>query len=102
MISTITKLPTGRLRIDETSLCGWIGQAAPGDVLEYYRGFLAPDTFSHGTRLVERERAELVRVARRAWWRGFVAGWRTDPGQRRVMRWSTVVALSRAGRPPVV
>jgi GT2 family glycosyltransferase len=42
------------------------------------------------------------RAARRAGGRGFVAGWRTDPGQRRVMRWSTVVALSRAGRPPVV
>ncbi|HEY6992658.1 MAG TPA: hypothetical protein VH397_03020 [Xanthobacteraceae bacterium] len=25
------------------------------------------DTFSHGSRLVERERAELVRLARRAW-----------------------------------
>jgi hypothetical protein len=70
MISTITKLPSVRLRINETDLCGWIGQAAPGDVLEYYRGFLALDTFSHGTRLPERERAELVRLARRAWWAG--------------------------------
>ena len=47
MISTITKLPSVRLRINETDLCGWIGQAAPGDVLEYYRGFLALDTYSH-------------------------------------------------------
>ena len=70
MISTITKLPSVRLRINETDLCGWIGQAAPGDVLEYYRGFLAMDTFSHGTRLPERDRAELTRLARRAWWAG--------------------------------
>ncbi|HUR52141.1 MAG TPA: glycosyltransferase [Mycobacteriales bacterium] len=38
----------------------------------------------------------------RAWRGGFVEGWRTDPGERRVMRWSTVVALTRAGRPPVI
>ncbi len=68
MISTVTKLPTAHRRIDETDLCGWIGQAAPGEALEYYRGFLAMDTFSQAKRLAERERAELVRLARRAWW----------------------------------
>jgi hypothetical protein len=68
MNSTVTKLPTVRRRMDETDLCGWIGQAAPGEALEYYRGFLAMDTFSQGTRLTEPERAELKRVARRAWW----------------------------------
>ena len=67
MISTVTKVPTARRPIDETDLCGWIGQAAPGEALEYYRGFLAMDTFSQGTRLTEPERAELKRVARRAW-----------------------------------
>jgi GT2 family glycosyltransferase len=41
-------------------------------------------------------------AARRAWLGGFREGWRADPGARRVMRWSTVVALARAGRPPVV
>jgi hypothetical protein len=70
MISTITKLPSVRLRINETELCGWIGQAVPGDVLEYYRGFLPLDTLSHGTRLPDRDRAELVRLARRSWWAG--------------------------------
>ena len=68
MISTVTKLSTVRLRIDETDLCGWIGQAAPGEIFEYYRGFLAPDIASPGTQLPERERVELVRLARRAWW----------------------------------
>ncbi|MFN3946113.1 MAG: hypothetical protein ACK4K7_14400 [Allosphingosinicella sp.] len=54
--------------LTEIDLCGWVGQAAPGDILEYHRGFLALDTMPHGTRLAERERAELARVARRAWW----------------------------------
>jgi hypothetical protein len=65
---TIVQLTPHGIRLTETDLCGWIGQAAPGEALEYYRGFLAMDTFSHGAQLVERERAELVRLARRAWW----------------------------------
>jgi GT2 family glycosyltransferase len=40
--------------------------------------------------------------ARRAWREGFREGWRMDPGDRRPMRWSTVWAMTRAGRPPVV
>jgi hypothetical protein len=68
MTSTITKLPAIRLRLTETDLCAWIGQAAPGEILEYFRGFLAMDTASKGSRLAERDRAELARVARRAWW----------------------------------
>ena len=54
--------------VTEFDLCGWVGQAAPGDILEYHRGFLALDTTPQGTRLAERDRAELARVARRAWW----------------------------------
>jgi GT2 family glycosyltransferase len=42
------------------------------------------------------------RQARRAWREGFREGWRMEPGERRTMRWSTVWALTRAGRPPVV
>jgi hypothetical protein len=65
---TVIQFPPHKLRLTETDLCGWIGQAAPGEALEYYRGFLALDTFSQATRLAERERAELVRLAQRAWW----------------------------------
>ena len=36
------------------------------------------------------------------WWRGFVEGWRTDPGPRRPMRWATVWRMTRLGRPPLV
>jgi hypothetical protein len=64
---TVVQLPSRRPRLTEMDLCGWIGQAIPGDVLEYYRGFLAMDTFSHGSPLAAGDRAELVRLARRAW-----------------------------------
>ncbi|HXF88168.1 MAG TPA: hypothetical protein VNK48_07445 [Xanthobacteraceae bacterium] len=68
MTRAITRLPAVRLRLKEIDLCGWIGQAMPGDMLEYHRGFLALDVTEHGTRLAERDRTELARVARRAWW----------------------------------
>jgi hypothetical protein len=68
MTSTITKLCGIRLHLKEIELCAWIGQARPGDVLEYHRGFLALDVMRQGTRLSERDRAELTRVGRRAWW----------------------------------
>jgi GT2 family glycosyltransferase len=48
-----------------------------------------------------------VRLARqpaalRVWLKGFVEGWRCDPGDRRPMRWRTVLTLARLGQPPVV
>jgi hypothetical protein len=54
-------------RQTEIDLLAWLGQAAVGDVLEYYRGFLAMDTFSHGSHLAAHDRVELVRLAQRAW-----------------------------------
>jgi GT2 family glycosyltransferase len=41
-------------------------------------------------------------AALRAWFGGWWEGWRRDPGERRPMRWATVVRMTRAGRPPVV
>ena len=41
-------------------------------------------------------------AALRVWLRGFVEGWRSDPGDRRPMRWRTVLRLARLGQPPVV
>jgi GT2 family glycosyltransferase len=38
----------------------------------------------------------------RAWFGGFAEGWRSPCGPRRPMRWHTVWALTRLGRPPVV
>ncbi|MGN6606128.1 MAG: glycosyltransferase family 2 protein [Jatrophihabitans sp.] len=36
------------------------------------------------------------------WWQGFAEGFRTDPGPRRPMRWTTVWRLARLGHPPIV
>lgn len=38
----------------------------------------------------------------RAWFVGWVEGWRTDPGERRPIRWRTVFRMTMAGRPPIV
>jgi GT2 family glycosyltransferase len=38
----------------------------------------------------------------RAWFGGWSEGWRSDPGERRPMRWSTVWRMTLAGRPPIV
>lgn len=50
---------------------------------------------------------QLVRSRRRPatlgpWFRGWLEGWRCDPGPRRPMSWRTVVRMCRWGRPPVV
>jgi hypothetical protein len=62
------QFPTVHLSLSEIDLCGWLGQAEPGDTLEYYRGYLVVDAIPHGSRLPERDRAELGRIARRALW----------------------------------
>ena len=62
-----TRSHTG-LRISEIDLCAWLGQAAPQDAVEYHRGFLVLDVNARGICLADRERLELARVARRAWW----------------------------------
>lgn len=66
MDTNITILTPPRCGITETELCGWLGQAAPGDRLVYHRGFLALDCAPTAGRFPERERGELLRVARRA------------------------------------
>lgn len=50
---------------------------------------------------------QLLRWARRpqalkAWFGGWVAGWRENPSGRRGIRWVTVWRMTRAGRPPLV
>jgi GT2 family glycosyltransferase len=50
---------------------------------------------------------QLLRSARspgtlRPWFRGWAAGWRDDPGERRRMRWCTIWRMTAAGRPPVI
>ncbi|TAM68597.1 MAG: glycosyltransferase family 2 protein [Microbacteriaceae bacterium] len=38
----------------------------------------------------------------RAWFGGWREGWRSDPGERRPIRWRTVWRMTLAGRPPIV
>jgi GT2 family glycosyltransferase len=38
----------------------------------------------------------------RAWFAGWREGWRTDPGERRPIRWRTVWRMTRHGRPPII
>lgn len=38
----------------------------------------------------------------KAWFGGFIEGWRTPSGARKPMRWRTVWTMTRLGRPPVV
>ncbi|MDT0344322.1 glycosyltransferase family 2 protein [Streptomyces litchfieldiae] len=42
------------------------------------------------------------RAALKAWFGGFLEGWRTPCGPRKPMRWRTVWRLTRLGRPPVI
>lgn len=67
-MSNTTRLPSVRLRLNEPELCAWLGQATPGEVLEYHRGFLALDRYPFMSRLSDRERAELIRLSKRAFW----------------------------------
>lgn len=67
-MNTISRFPTTRLLLSEAEFCAWLGQAVPGERVEYYRGFLAVDTTRDSSMLPEPDRKELVRLGRRAWW----------------------------------
>lgn len=55
------------LRTTAMDLVAWLGQAEPGDRFEYHHGFLAIDTMPRSDRLAERNRLELLDVARVAY-----------------------------------
>ena len=55
-------------RLTEMEFAGWVGAAAPGDRLEYHRGFLAVDTIPVISKLPETERSAMKMLASRAWW----------------------------------
>ena len=68
-MTTSTRRPSRlSLTISEAELCTWLGEALPGAVLQYHRGFLAIDLVPHSGRMSDQDRAELHRVARRARW----------------------------------
>ena len=65
--ATITTVRSAR-RLTEMEFAGWVGAAAPGDRLEYHRGFLAVDIVPVISNLPEPERAALKALGARAWW----------------------------------
>ena len=61
--------------LDDVEFCAWVGQAVPGDRLEYHRGFLGIDAMRGISTLPEPERrrvAGLAAAALRAFEAGFV------------------------------
>jgi hypothetical protein len=54
--------------ITEIDLCAWLGQAEPGAMLEYHRGFLVLDTDQTISKLPRDRRLELAQLASRARW----------------------------------
>lgn len=68
MTNKITPLAPVRLRYTEIELCGWLGQASPGDTLQYHRGYLAIDRDPIHERLPKKDREELGRLSDRAHW----------------------------------
>ena len=65
-MTTVIPLPIQAApQLDEVSFCAWAAQAAPGEALEYHRGFLALDRTPFGA--MQREgRAEFIRMTVRA------------------------------------
>jgi len=68
MSTIISTAPTSHSPISETDLCRWLGSAAPGDVFEYYRGFLALDASPVLSRMPEAQRRAVAGIGNRAAW----------------------------------
>ena len=74
-ISPISDRSQNSQIITEIEFCTWLGQAEPGDSLEYHRGFLLVDLTPFGGPLCSEARSELARTSARAYdlaERGFV------------------------------
>ena len=52
------------LILSDVEFCGWLGRAAPGDAIEYHRGFLALDCAPQTGRMSACEGAGLGHLAR--------------------------------------
>ena len=54
--------------VSEIEFCAWVAQAVPGERLEYHRGFLVLDTFALFSRLDDKAREALRKLAGRTFW----------------------------------
>jgi len=52
--------------LTDITFCAWVGQAAPGDWLEYHRGFLGIDVMPGMSTLSDKDRQRLATLARAA------------------------------------
>ena len=52
--------------LNDTAFLAWVSQAAPGERLEYHRGFLARDTFSTFEFMERLDKEQLRALARQA------------------------------------
>lgn len=58
-----TFIPARPRPLTDIEFCAWIGQAVPGDQLEYHRGFLGVDTTAVISTLPETDRRRLGALA---------------------------------------
>lgn len=65
--------PTRPRPLTDIEFCAWVGQAIPGDRLEYHRGFLGIDTLVGISTLPDLDRRRLGALAGAAY-RAFEAG----------------------------
>ena len=54
--------------VSEIEFCAWVAQAVPGERLEYHRGFLVLDTFALFSRLDDKAREALRKLAGCTFW----------------------------------
>jgi hypothetical protein len=66
-IFPISNLSPVQQWITEFEFCAWLGQAEPGDSLEYHRGFLVVDLTPFGGPMCSKARLELARTSARVY-----------------------------------
>ena len=78
-MQTFTPIPSDPVHVRasrplaDVEFCAWVGQAVPGDRLEYHRGFLGIDAMRGISTLPEPERRRVAGLAAAAF-RAFEAG----------------------------
>ena len=66
MVEWTPAIPSSCQPLTEPVLTAWLGAAAAGDRIEYWRGYLAIDANPTGSKLDPEDRRQLGRVAARA------------------------------------
>lgn len=66
-MDSLASLPPPAAPLTEAALCRWLGAAAPGDAITYFRGALARSLCPQLDLLDANQRVALARLAQRAW-----------------------------------